>query len=277
MDSCVESWTASRDGTRLFYRRWPVERPRAVIGIIHGYADHSGRYSHVAALLNAMGLDVFAIDLRGHGRSDGERGYVSRFERYHEDVDALLERVAAESDASKLFVLGHSMGGLIAMHYGLHHETDWQGAVISSPFLGVHGKIPIFKRLIGRGMSAVHPRFSLPSGLKAAHVSHDPQIVRDYADDPLVFDVATARWFTEAERAIGQVEGGAAAFEMPCLFVQAGDDRIADATRVKPLFDAIGSADKTYVAYPGFYHEVLNETDREKVLKDVEAWLVSRL
>lgn len=273
----MEHELKSRDGTKLFFRRWPVDQPKATLAVIPGYAEHSGRYAHVAEHLNGLGLDVFAIDLRGHGRSEGPPGYVQRFDRYLEDLDALLEYMTAESGPAKRFVLGHSMGGLVALHYTILRGPDWQGVIISSPFLGTHFTIPPLKRCLGRIMSAVHPRFSLPNGLDTSHLSHDPQIVRAYQDDPLVFDISTARWFTETMTVIENVKANAERFKLPCLFVQAGDDRIADPTQPKPLFEAIGSGDKTYVEYPGFYHELLNEVEKDKVLAEVEAWLLRRL
>jgi alpha-beta hydrolase superfamily lysophospholipase len=148
---------------------------------------------------------------------------------------------------------------------------------MTSPLLGIYVKVPAVKRLLGKVMSVVYPRFSLPSGLNPEHVSHDPEMVRGYAEDPLVFEISTARWFTEAMRAIEEVKAEAGRLAAPCLMMQAGDDRIADPRCAKPVFEAMGARDKQYVEYAGFYHELVNEVERGRVLADMTEWLGERI
>ncbi len=272
-----EAWTQSRDGARLFYRHWPVENATCAVAIIPGYADHSGRYSHVADFLTGGGIEVYALDLRGHGNSDGARGHVSRFDHYHDDVDALLSVIAEKSQGKPLFILGHSMGGLVALSYAIRRSPDCKGIAVSSPFLGVAMKVPEIKVLLGRVMSVVYPSLALPSGLNPYDLSHDRAVGDAYSADPLVFKTATARWFTETMRAIAETKAGARNLKLPCLILQAGDDRLADPEASKPLFDSLGSSDRTYIEYPNFYHEIFNEDGKEKPMGDLINWIKARI
>lgn len=273
----AEAAARSKDGTELFYRRWRVGSPRGCVLIVHGYADHSGRYPHVAKFLNEVGLDVFAADVRGHGKSGGARGHTMRFDRYLEDVDAALEAMRRDGASGPAFVLGHSHGGLIALNYALHRKPDWRGLIVTSPFLGVAMKVPPVKLAAGRLMSKLFPSFSLPSEIPPEYLSHESDVVRGYANDPLVFKTATARWFTEAMGAIDEVYDRAGEIKVPTLMLAAGDDRVADPSKAEPLFQRLGAEDKQFVSYAGFYHEILNETEKERVFAEIRPWIERRL
>ena len=276
-EAATEGWTETKDGTKLFYRQWPVHEAKGSILIVHGYAEHSGRYEHVAEFFNGLGLDVYAVDVRGHGNSDGKRGHVDRYGEYLNDVDAAWDVLAAESSPANRFLLGHSNGGLIALYHALHRGGDYKGLIVTSPFLGVANRVPAFKAFVGRLASAVYPSLAIPIGLPPENLSHDVTVCRAYADDPLVFKTATARFFTEAEGAQDELEARAREIELPILVMQAGDDRVADPKKAKPLHDALGSADKTYIEYPGMFHEILNETEKKKVFEDIRKWVTNRM
>ena len=273
----VKRLIVETDGSVVEARAWRVGSPRARVLILHGYAEHSGRYEHVAAFLNERDYDVFAVDLRGHGRSDGDRGYVTRFGDYLGDLRALLLWSDTFGEELPLFMLGHSNGALIALQFFLHdHSPAWRGLIITSPFLGLAIDVPGWKRAMGRIMSVIYPRLALPSGLLPAHLSHDRTVRDAYAADPLVFKTATARFFTESERASAEVIARAAEIKIPCLILQAGEDHIADAKKSRLLHDRLGSEEKTYIEYPGMYHEIMNETERHKPLDEIARWLESR-
>jgi len=160
------------DGVALHLHDWAVPGAKATVAIIHGYGEHGARYAHVAQALNAAGVSALAVDLRGHGRSGGPRGHVLRFSEYHRDVDALLERARQRSSGHKLFVLAHSMGGLVAVDYLLAGGgKDVAGLVLSSPFFGVALAANPLKLALGRVMSRVWPGLSLPTGLGGEHVT----------------------------------------------------------------------------------------------------------
>lgn len=277
MAPVAEFWMQSKDGTRLFGRRWPVDAPRAAVAIVHGYAEHCGRYDHVAAMLNALGLDVFALDLRGHGRSDGARGHAGHYDEYLDDVRALLDEIRRSSPARRLLILGHSNGGLITLLYSTDPAPDVMACIVTAPFLGTAMKVPGWKASLGRIMSTIYPKLSLPSGLPTHGLSHDPAVVRAYETDPLVFPTATAGWFTAAVAAQERVRREASRISLPILVMQGTADPLVDASLARPLFDSLGSKDKRYVDYPGFYHEIMNEVEKARVLDDIRAWIEPRL
>ena len=273
----TEAWTTSKDGTKLFYLRWPVESPRASMTIIHGYAEHSARYNYVAAYLNNMGFDVFALDLRGHGRSEGTRGHVSSYSHYHDDVDALREIVAAETKAKKHFILGHSNGGLITLSYVVERKPQIEAFIVTGPFLGPANPVPPVTLFLGKIMAMVYPKLKLPTGIDAADLSTDPTVGERYAADPLVFPTATAGWFSEAMKTAEATTARAGEIRTPCLIMQGTEDRLADPSKAKPFYDLVGSDDKKYVDWPGMYHEILNEVEKDRVLGEIGTWLEPRL
>lgn len=270
--------TQTADGRKIFYRSWPVENPQACVAIVHGYAEHSGRYHHVAAALNEAGFDAYALDLTGHGESEGRRGHVDRFSQYLDDVDALRAAIAEQRpDAQKHFILGHSNGGLITLNYMIERKPNIRGFVITAPFLGTAMKVPGWKIALGRVMSNIWPTLSMPTGLDPDQLSHDPEIGPAYANDPLVFDTTTARWYSEAMNAIARAFERAGEIKTPCLVMQGTADAIADPQKPRELFEKIGSPDKEYVDFPGMYHEIMNEVENEKVIGKVREWFVAHL
>lgn len=275
-ESRTDAWTQSKDGTRLQYCHWPVADAKATVAIVPGYAEHLGRYDHVAAFLNEAGLDVFALDLRGHGQSEGARGHAGDYEEYCEDVDAFLAKVRAEASSSTLFLLGHSNGGLIGLSYVNRRQPDLRGLIVTAPFLGPAIEVPAIKLWIGKLLSSLMPKLAMPSGLPAEHLTHDPQVNKAYEDDPLVFSTVTTGWFAAATREIDKTFADAAKITLPCLVMQGSGDLIADPSRAKPLHDALGSTDKKYVEWPGMYHEIMNEVEKEKVLTELREWILER-
>ncbi len=272
----TQGWMHIEGGVRLYGRRWPVKNPKAQVVIIHGYADHAARYEHVARFLRAEKIASFTADLRGHGHSDGARGYINDFDEYLQDVDAILEVLKREQISVPLFIVGHSMGGLVALLYALRRKPDLRGLVVSSPFLGVAMKVPPLKVALGRLMSRIYPKLALASGINPYDLSHDRAVGDAYAADPAVFKTVTARWYTEAMAAADEVKSHAAEIELPTLILQAGQDRLADPKAAKPLCEKLGASDKTYIEYPDFYHEIFNESEKERPLSDMRDWILKR-
>ena len=267
----------TQDGLTLQSRYWLVDSPRASVVIVHGYMEHSARYEHLAGRLNEEDLSVYAFDLRGHGRSGGVRGPILGFSQYLEDLDLFLHSRVPSGEDTPTFLLGHSLGGLIVTNYVLHHRARLRGVVLSSPFFGSSGKIPASKIAMGRVMSVLFPTFSSPTGLRPEWLSHDPDVGRAYQQDPLVFDRATARWFTETTATIKDTRKNARSFALPCLLLQAGADRIADPKLPKQIFDQFSSTQKDYIEYPGLSHVIFNETEKENVIRDLRTWIAKRL
>ncbi|HJO26917.1 MAG: lysophospholipase [Planctomycetes bacterium] len=260
-----------------FLRHWPLDVPRARLVLVHGFGEHSGRYGHVAAALNAAGVAVSACDLRGHGESGGTRVFIERFDDYLDDVDAVLAETRAKSSGEPLFLLGHSMGGQIAALHALRRKPDIAGLILSSPSMGFAVHVPAWKAAAGRFFSRFVPKLTLPSGLDRGLLSHDPEVQRDLDADPLAELGATARWYTECLAAQEATFVSAPDLSVPLLSLVSGTDEITDAAATRRFHEAAGSRDKTWIEYPGLYHEIFNEFEREKVLADLTDWLADQL
>lgn len=264
---------------------------RGLIVLLHGYCEHRGRYRHVAEHLIKDGYTVLTGDLRGHGESGGERGFVNRFADYIEDVDALLAQAQSLDAAfragrpkpqgenvppNKPILVAHSMGGLVALEYALARPDAFRAVVVSAPFLGLRLQVPAWKRGLGLAASLLRPTLRLPNELAATYLSHDPAVCRAYETDPLVTHEATARWFTEALAAQADLRSRAGRVRVPVFFMCPGDDKIVDAAACQVVFDRLGSSDKMLNTYPGLYHEIFNEVEKDRVLADLTSWLRTR-
>jgi alpha-beta hydrolase superfamily lysophospholipase len=235
--------------------------PRAVVGLLHGYADHGKRYQHVADAWADRGIATIAIDMRGHGRSEGKRGYCERFDEFLDDSAELTRLVQERAPGVPAFLFGHSFGGLVASATVLAQPSPWRGLVLTSPYFGMALDVPAAKLLVGKLASRIVPALSLPSGMGGAQMTHDPARVQAYENDPLIFKTVTARWFTEAAAAQDATLARAASLALPLYVVASGADPVAKFARTRQFFDAAGSADKKFQERPGLFHEVLNEPE----------------
>lgn len=260
------------DGLSLPVRVWPGAGA-GWVGVVHGYGEHSGRYEAFARWLNGRGWAVAACDLRGHGGSPGRRGHIHRFADYLRDVAALHRLLRERAAGRPLFLLGHSLGGLIALRYVEEGAEGLDGLILSAPFLGMVMPVPRWKRALSPVLSQLWPSFSTYSGLRGAMVSRDPEVVVVYDHDPLIHTKATARWFTEVQKSQRVALAEASRLTLPLLVLQGDADPIASVAATRRLFGAARSADKTLRIYGGFRHEVLNEIGKERVWEDVVSWL----
>lgn len=268
----------SLDGLQLKAYDWTHPDSKLVMAVLHGYGEHAGRYKRAAEALGRRGVGVFAVDLRGHGQSEGPRGHVQRFEDYYADAAALLEEARARAAGRPVVLFGHSMGGLLALDYVMAcAPAGLSGLALSSPFLGLALKVNALKLGLGRAMSHLAPGFSMPSGLKGVDVTRDPDEAEKYDRDPLNNDNATARWFTESQKAIERVQARAASIRLPLWLMYGGSDRVADADATDRFASGL-SVDGVVERLTGYYHELLNEPQeaRELVLSRLGDWLLSR-
>jgi len=260
----------SSDGTAIHMVHSPMEgESKAQILICHGANEHMGRYPHVIEALNNAGYSVSGLDLRGHGKSAGRRGHVVRWERYSEDL-----RVAAQSIGGPMYLLGHSMGGLVVLETlraGLN-GVDVQGVLVSNPFLGLAFKPPRIKTGFAKVLSSVAPGLLLGNELNASHLSHDEEMNAAYLADPLVSSKLSPRWFTECLKAQARVKGAVGNYTHPFLLMQGTDDPITSAPAAKVFYDAY-TGPKTLQAHEGLYHEIFNELERDKVIAEMVGWL----
>ena len=268
----IESGFEGARGRRIFTRSWlPEGAPRDQVVIAHGYAEHSGRYDAVARFLTARGFAVHALDHHGHGKSQGTRAVIERFAQANADIDTLVEKVCADSGQTTVKLIGHSMGGSLALNYALDHQDKLSGLVLSGPAIG--GTLPTLQRWFLALVSAIAPRTGMIA-LNANAVSRDPAVVADYVADPLVFrGKVPARTAHEMYRAIGSYPARVGALAVPCLLMHGDADTLVFAIEAAPLFQRIASADKTIRIWTGLFHEIFNEPEREEVLALTAHWL----
>jgi alpha-beta hydrolase superfamily lysophospholipase len=268
------------EGLKIFYRYFPAEPERARMVIAHGLGEHSGRYTNVVERVIPKGISVWVPDHRGHGRSEGKRGHVLNFVQFLTDLHLAVD-IARENlpDGMKCFLLGHSMGGLIAINFAQRFPDLIDGVIASSPALGMVVEIPGVKKVLGSFMSYIRPSLSMGNELDATKISHDPDVVDAYVNDPLVHDRVTARFFTELLAAMETVSQQASALNIPILMQVAGDDHLVSARSSRQFFEKLNLQDKTLRVYDGYYHEIYNELEdrRQQALQDLEKWLEEHL
>lgn len=260
-------------GLTLYWQAWlPEETPKAVVILAHGLAEHSGRYGHVAEHLVAHGYAVYALDHRGHGRSQGRRAQVDRMDYVVDDMHRFAARVRLDQPGKALFLLGHSMGGGIALAYALNYQDELSGIVLSSPAVLFEGVSPLQARAV-RILSALAPGMPLLV-LDGTAVSRDPEVVRAYDGDPLNYrGKIPVRTVAELTRSAEQLQGKLGSLRLPVLLLHGTEDRLVDAKASRLVHDRASSPDKTLRLYEGLFHEVFNEPERDRVLADLSGWL----
>jgi acylglycerol lipase len=258
----------------IFWQSWAPEEgvARGVVVVIHGFGEHSGRYEHVARRLVAERYVTYALDHRGHGRSQGTRAVIDRLADAVSDIDQLVVLAGDAHPGLPVFMLGHSMGGLLAVQYALEHQDRLAGLVLSGALAALDAASGP-ARLIARMLSAVAPRAGLIA-LDASLVSRDPQVVAAYRADPMVHHgKLPARTVAELIAAGQRFPERVAEIRVPTLIMYGSDDRLCPPSGSVMLGERIGAADITVIPYEGLYHEILNEPEQEAVLHDMCGWL----
>jgi len=264
--------------TDIYYQAWlPKGEVEAVLLVVHGLGEHCGRYMNVVNHFVPLGYAVYGLDHIGHGKSGGVREVVERFTDYTDTLKVYHEMVKGWQTGKPVFLLGHSMGGLTASYYLLDHQASFKGAVISAPLVKVSDSISQATIIMGKILSALAPKMGLLA-LDTQGISRDPEVVETYVNDPLVFHGKTpARLAAELLKAMLRVTAEADKISLPFIVVQGSEDKLVDPGGAQMLYDKAGSKDKTIKVYEGLYHEVFNEPERARVLKDVETWLAAHV
>lgn len=262
----------------LHAQAWLPDRdPGVVIVISHGLAEHGGRYAAVAERFVARGYGVYALDHRGHGRSSGPRANIERFSYLVSDLGTFVGRTQRQHPDATLFLLGHSMGGAIALASTLRNPGTLKGLVLSAPALAAGDAVPPLKGLVVRMLSRFAPNTGALT-LPATAISRDPAVVRAYESDPLVFRGAIpARTLVELLEAMAGFADAAPKLRLPVLVQHGTADRLVPVAATRPVYDRLGNAKlRTIRLYDGLFHEAYNEPEREQVLADLEAWIGER-
>jgi acylglycerol lipase len=262
----------------IYYQAWlPEGSAKAALLIVHGLGEHCGRYMNVVSHLVPFGYAVYGLDHLGHGKSEGMREGIERFADYTDTLRVYTQMVKGWQTGKPMFLLGHSMGGLIASCYLLDHQADFRGAVLSAPLVKASGNISQTTILMGKILSTLAPKMGLLA-LDVNGISRDPEVVKAYVNDPLVFHGKTpARLAAELLRAMQRVTEEAGKITLPFIVVQGSADKLVDPGGAQILHERARSGDKTLRIYEGLYHEVFNEPERGRILKDVETWLAEHV
>ena len=263
-------------GVPLFWRAWrPKAEPRASVVLAHGGLEHSGRYAHVAALLVASGFAVYGFDFRGHGRSGGTPGRVDRIALLIDDLDRIVALAAAREPDRPGFIVAHSLGALVALEYVSSRGTSLAGMVLSGTGIDISA-IPPLQAAFARALSVLTPGLGLVK-LDSSLISRDPEIVRAYDADPLVFrgkaPVRTAAVLLDSARRMSSRLGDVT---IPVLVLHGGADRIASPDGARSVHAQVSSIDKRLTVYDGLSHEIFNEPEQDRVIGDVVAWIERR-
>lgn len=268
----------SHDDLELFAQVWEPEvvSPRAVVCLVHGLGEHSSRYTHVAEALGKEGLVLFAFDQRGHGRSGGARGHISSIEDFMKDIDLLLEQAQKVYPGLPLLLYGHSLGGILVLHYGLKRKPDLKGVIATSPGLHTALEKQPLKIFMAKLLGSLMPTTTLASGLDSKSISRDEAVVQAYNSDPLVHDLVSlgfgkimlgiTKWTLE----------NAGNFPLPLLLLHGKADRLAFPSSSTEFAAALKDR-CTLILWDGAYHELHNEPEKAEVFKTMMMWMDARL
>lgn len=261
----------------IFYRHWRAQSPaKAVILLAHGLGEHCGRYQAFAEYFLARGVSVVAPDHLGHGASPGDRTHLDTFDDYLRPLDELRELIGQWYPACPCFLVGHSMGGLIAARYLLDHQQNFAGAALSGAALQAADPPSAFAMFLARLFSRFFPKIGMLQ-LDASQISRDPQVVQDYLDDPLVHNgKASARLVVEIFQSMQMVERERQKITLPIFVMHGEADAMTASEGSELFFGGVSSPDKALKIYTGLYHEIFNEPERLEVMADLAAWLEAR-
>ena len=268
-----EKMVVAPDGVKLFQIKDIPQRPNAIIVLVHGLAEHCGRYNYVVGKLNDFGYGVYRFDNRGHGRSEGKRGHLEDFQLFLDDADLFVDLARKENPDLPLFMLGHSMGGFITAGYGSKYPGKLAGQVFSG---SVIIELPIFDALKELDVENA-PETPIPNSLSSL-ISRDQRVVKDYENDPLVLKETTLKLLTTVFlEGVAWLKDNLKNYSYPCLILHGGGDQIVGKASSEYLYENISPKDKTLKIYKDLYHEILNEAEKDLVLSDIRKWIGERI
>ncbi|HMN68102.1 MAG TPA: alpha/beta hydrolase [Bdellovibrionales bacterium] len=270
MPQRFEGHFTGSDQTELFFQTWAPDKVRGVMIITHGLAEHSECYNHVAKMLSDDGWQIFAWDLRGHGRSEGKRGYVRDISYFVDDLSVLHREVRRQFPSENLIFLGHSLGGLITLRFLETHPVEHSAVVLSSPCVGLSVAVPKFKQALAHVALKWMPTLTMHNELKYEDLSRDEEKLKGYRTDTLRQDKISPGLFLSMVDAFGPVLEDAGKIQTPVLMQLAGEDRIVSTAASRVLFERLPNKKSQAIVYPDSYHEVYNDLDREQVFADLK-------
>lgn len=270
----------SADRLRIFYQSWQVKDPKGILFISHGLGEHSGRYHNLLDTLSGKEISFYALDHRGSGMSGGIRGHVDDFRKFDTDIKYLIDTVVKKENPNiPIILLGHSLGGLIAVHYALNHPNDLKALILSAPALIPTVEVPPWKKKMGTMLSNILPTITVRNEIDPTQISTDKTVVQAYLDDPLVHDQVSAKFYQEYLKATSEAMKRVNEINMPLLLIHGKADKMVSIKSSRHIYREARSTDKTIEEFDGLFHETMNEKveHREKVLKIMEHWIIDHL
>ncbi|HEX9758366.1 MAG TPA: alpha/beta hydrolase [Nitrospiria bacterium] len=267
-----ETWLTTTDGLKLFTHSHLPKIIKGHLCVIHGLSEHSGRYTHLIEYFLPLGYAVHLMDQRGFGRSQGLRGHVDRYVQYLDDLNGFIKHVQNKFSHGKTFLIGHSLGGVIASAFAMTHDSHLEGIILSAPGLRIRN---FHRSLYGvvKILNWFKPNLQLRHTLRYRHLSHDPSVGKAYIQDPLVHPFITPRFFLEFNHMLSFVHRNPHRLHLPCLILCPTGDRIVNPQGSIEFYQNLKNPLNTLITYPGFFHEIFSEVRKEQVFSDVKSWL----
>jgi alpha-beta hydrolase superfamily lysophospholipase len=271
-DTAIRSSLRSADGTALAYRAWPIEGATVTFAVVHGHGEHSGRYERFARGMARHRMATYAVDLRGHGESEGQRGHVDSWSQWVDDANAFIGQVEREA-TGEVIPLGHSMGGVVMLSAVRAGKLpNARRFIVSSPALMVKAKVPPWKTSLGKATASVVPRLSMSTQLDASVLSRIPEVVETYRGDPLVHSQMSSRLYAEWQRAANEDLEHAAEIKIPFLIIAGAADRLIDPAGSERLHRHAPDKSELHML-DGRYHEPFNDLESDEVFDLIARWV----
>ncbi len=264
------------DGIKLHGIHWKKENPRAVIALVHGFGEHADRYNHLAAWFGEKGFSVVAYDRRGHGQSGGKRGHTPSYSAYLDEIDILLDETRKVYPGIPVVIWGHSQGGNLVLSHIIERKPEAKAVVVTGPWIQLAFNPPGFLVALGKVMKSVYPKFTNKNQLDANHISHDPEVVKKYVEDPLVHDLVTAATGTAMLDSADRLNTYSGELPLPTLIMHGGDDKVTSRPASEAFHSRV-SGDVSLKVWDGFYHEIHNEPEQDQVFSYAMDWLEKKL
>lgn len=269
---------AGAGGDSMFGQVWqPPGDPRAILAIVHGLGEYSDRYHNFVQPLMSAGIEIWAYDLRGHGRSAGRRGHIRKWGEYRQDLDLFLRRIAEDQPAKKLFLYGQSLGSLIVVDYVLRDPVNLEGVILSGLATEPVGLTTPVRIMIAKLLSRVWPTFAMLIGIKGDQLTHITSVAKAYDEDPLILSQGTVRFAAEGLATIDFIKRETSRFSLPLLILHGGDDPVNALSGAETFYEQAASADKQLKIYPDTLHEPHNDEVSHEVVSDVMAWIEAHI
>lgn len=264
----------SSDGLKIMTEHWLPKDHKALVVLVHGYGEHSGRYRHVVKALTTAGYAVFTLDHRGHGQSEGVRAYFDSFDQPVNDLKDYVDSIRTDHENDTMFILGHSMGALITLAYTLRNPDNVAGIVVSGAPVNADANVSPALVTLGNILTKIIPKQPFVKLVPLDTLSRDPAVVRAFERDPLTYKGNmrirmgtalndTAKWVRERLEEL----------KLPMLIVYGEEDKLVNPSGSRLIYEKASATDKTIRSYPNLRHEIMNEPERDTVIADIVAWL----